>query len=180
MKKFFLLCLMGLGILFPQVSTGQTLVIKGQVVDAKTNETLPGVTVVIKGTNQGVSSDGAGMYSIKAAPGQVLNFSFVGYRLNEVTIGKATQINVRMEADFQMIKEVVVTALGIKEEKKNLGVAVTEVKGNEILRSQRTNFVDALQGRVAGLSVNQSSGLPGASSSVVIRGISSLSGSNEP
>jgi TonB-linked SusC/RagA family outer membrane protein len=180
MKKFFLLCLMGIGILFPQVSTGQTLVIKGQVVDAKTNETLPGVTVVIKGTNQGVSSDGAGMYSIKAAPGQVLNFTFVGYRLNEVTIGKATQINVRMEADFQMIKEVVVTALGIKEEKKNLGVAVTEVKGNEILRSQRTNFVDALQGRVAGLSVNQSSGLPGASSSVVIRGISSLSGSNEP
>lgn len=180
MKTILLLCLMGIGILFPQVSVAQTPVIKGQVVDAKTNESLPGVTVVIKGTNQGVTSDGSGMYSIKAAPGQVLSFSFVGYRVNEVTVGKSTQINIRMETDFQALNEVVVTALGIKEEKKNLGVAVTEVKGNEILRSQRTNFVDALQGRVAGLTVNQSSGLPGASSSVVIRGISSLSGSNEP
>ena len=85
-----------------------------------------------------------------------------------------------METDAKMLKEVVITALGIKEEKKNLGIAITEVKGAEIIQSRRTNFVDALQGRVAGLTVNQSSGLPGASSSVVIRGISSLSGSNEP
>jgi len=174
------MCLMGIGILFPYVSTAQTPVIKGQVVDAKTSEPLPGVTIAIKGTNQGVTTDGSGMYSIKAAPNQVLSFSFVGYQVNEVTVGKTNQINIRLETNFQALNEVVVTALGIKEEKKNLGVAVTEVKGNEILRSQRTNFVDALQGRVAGLQVNQSSGLPGASSTVVIRGISSLSGSNEP
>ncbi len=180
MKTILLLCLMGIGIMFPHVSTAQTPVIKGQVVDAKTNESLPGVTVVIKGTNQGAATDGSGMYSIKAAAGQVLVFTFVGYRPNEVTVGKSAQLNIRMETDFQSVKEVVVTALGIKEDKKNLGVTVTEVKGNEILRSQRTNFVDALQGRVAGLQVNQSSGLPGASSTVVIRGISSLSGSNEP
>ena len=180
MKTILLLCLMGIGIMFPHVSTAQTPVIKGQVIDAKTNESLPGVTVVIKGTNQGSATDGSGMYSIKANPGQVLVFTFVGYRPNEVTVGKSTQLNIRMETDFQALKEVVVTALGIKEDKKNLGVTVTEVKGNEILRSQRTNFVDALQGRVAGLQVNQSSGLPGASSTVVIRGISSLSGSNEP
>ena len=174
------MCLLGIGILFPYVSTAQTPVIKGQVVDAKTSEPLPGVTIAIKGTNQGVITDGSGMYSIKAAPNQVLSFSFVGYQVNEVTIGKTNQINIRLETNFQTLNEVVVTALGIKEEKKNLGVAVTEVKGNEILRSQRSNFVDALQGRVAGLQVNQSSGLPGASSTVIIRGISSLSGSNEP
>jgi len=180
MKATLLLCLMGIGIMCTHVSLAQTTVIKGQVVDAKTNESLPGVTVFVKSTNQGVTSDISGMYSIRTTPGKVLVFTCVGYRPNEVTVGKTTQLNIRMEPDPRMLKEVVITALGIKEEKKNLGIAVTEVKGAEIIQSRRTNFVDALQGRVAGLSVNQSSGLPGASSSVVIRGISSLSGSNEP
>jgi TonB-linked SusC/RagA family outer membrane protein len=180
MKITLLLCLMVIGIMLPHVTLAQTTVIKGQVVDAKTNESLPGVTVVVKGTNQAVSSDVSGMYTIRTAPGKVLVFSCIGYQKNEVTVGNTTQINIRMETDYKMLNEVVITALGIKEERKTLGIAVTEVKGNEIIQSRRTNFVDALQGRVPGLTVNQSSGLPGASSSVVIRGISSLSGSNEP
>jgi TonB-linked SusC/RagA family outer membrane protein len=150
------------------------------VVDASTNETLPGINVVIKGTTQGTITDMSGVYEVKVAPGQVLVFSSIGYQSKEVAVGNSILINVRLEADVQNIKEVVVTALGMKAEKKNLGVAVTDVKGSEIAQTQRTNFIDALQGRVAGMTINQSSGLPGASSQVVIRGISSLSGSNEP
>src|SRR5690606_20263160 len=80
----------------------------------------------------------------------------------------------------QNLHEVVVTALGIKAEKKALGYSVTEVKGATIAQTQRENFVNGLAGRVAGVEVNASSGLPGSSSSIVIRGISSLSGNNQP
>ncbi len=180
MKAILLTCLLGLGMLFSHTSAAQTLAVKGQVVDASTSETIPGATVLVKGTTKGALTDSQGAYSIQVSGGQTLVFSSVGSRTKEVVVDKATVINVRLETDFQQVQEVVVTALGMKEDKKNLGVAVTEVKGAEIAQSQRSNFVDALQGRVAGISVNQSSGLPGASSSVVIRGISSLSGSNEP
>lgn len=180
MKAILLTCLIGLGLLLVQTSAAQTLSVKGQVIDASTNETLPGASVMIKGTSKGTLTDMNGSYTIQANSGQTLVIASIGYRSKEVVIDKNTTINVRLETDFQQVQEVVVTALGMKEDKKNLGVAVTEVKGAEIAQSQRSNFVDALQGRVAGISVNQSSGLPGASSSVVIRGISSLSGSNEP
>lgn len=180
MKAILLMCLIGLGVMLVQTSSAQTLAIKGQVVDASNNESIPGTTVLIKGTTKGTITDGSGGYTIQVASGQSLIFTSIGYRSREILVDKATTINVKLETDFQQVQEVVVTALGMKEDKRNLGVAVTEVKGTEIAQSQRSNFVDALQGRVAGISVNQSSGLPGASSSVVIRGISSLSGSNEP
>jgi TonB-linked SusC/RagA family outer membrane protein len=163
-----------------QSTIAQPKTVTGFVKDASTNEALPGVNVVVKTTTSGTSTGVDGSYSIKVVPGQFLVFSSIGYTPKEVIVGSVNQIDVQLSPDVQGLGEVIVTALGIKAEKKNLGIAVTEVKGAEVMQSQRTNFVDALQGRVAGITVNQSSGLPGASSSVVIRGISSLSGSNEP
>ncbi len=174
------MCFMGIGILFPYVSTAQSPVIKGQVVDAKTNETLPGVTVAIKGTTQGTTSDAEGMYNIKASAGQVLVFSFVGYRVKEVTIGKVTQINVKMETDLQEVKEVVITALGIKKEKKSLGYSVQDIKGEEMIKVKQPNLINSLNAKVAGLNITQQGGAPGSSASIIIRGGTSLTGDNQP
>src|SRR5690606_31034664 len=87
---------------------------------------------------------------------------------------------VTLKEDLEGLDEVVVTALGIKQEKKALGYAVTEIKGSTLAETQRENFINGLAGRVAGVEVNSTSGLPGSSSSIVIRGISSLSGNNQP
>lgn len=171
---------MVLGLLASSSLYAQPKTVTGYVTDASTNETLPGVNVVIKNTTIGVATDSKGHYSIAVSAGQVLVFSSIGYTAQEVTVGASNNIDIKLASDVQAIGEIVVTALGIKEEKKNLGFAVTEIKGGQIAQAQRTNFVDALQGRVAGLVINQTSGLPGASSQVNIRGITSLSGSNQP
>jgi TonB-linked SusC/RagA family outer membrane protein len=182
MRKILLLSLTAV-MLFSlfQTASAQTKTITGFVIDASTNEGLAGVNVVVKNTTIGTITRADGAYTLNnVSPGQVLMFTFIGYVSKEVTVGTPSRIDVTLAPDITAIGEVVVTALGIKEERKNLGVAVTEVKGAEVIQTQRLNFVDALQGRVAGITINQSSGLPGASSQVVIRGISSLSQSNEP
>jgi TonB-linked SusC/RagA family outer membrane protein len=180
MRKILLMCFAVAGLLLSQAMQAQPKTVTGTVVDANTSEPLAGVNVIVKGTTRGISTDGNGRFSINASQGEILVFTSIGYLTKEVTVGPENQYSVQMSPDVQALEEVVVTALGIREERKNLGIAVTEVKGAEVIQTQRINFVDALQGRVAGITINQSSGLPGASSQVVIRGISSLSGSNEP
>ena len=181
MKTILFLCLMGIGILFPQVSIAQAPVIKGQVVDAKTNEPLPGVAIVVKGTTQGVFSDASGMYSVAAKPGQVLIFSFIGFKVQEVTVGTSNKLNVKLEPTIIMLDEtVIVGEFGIKRAARAVGAATQTVKGADIAESGRENFVNALQGRVSGLQITSSGGTPGTSSSILIRGATSISGSNQP
>jgi TonB-linked SusC/RagA family outer membrane protein len=180
MRTILLTCLTALGLLLSASVMAQSKTVTGTVTDADTKETLPGVNVVVKGTTIGVMTDVKGAYSIKVSEGQVLQFSSIGYIAQEITVGSGNLIDVALATNIQTLNEVVVTALGIKEERKNIGFAITELKGGEIAQAQRTNFVDALQGRVAGVVINQSSGLPGSSSQVTIRGITSLSGSNQP
>lgn len=164
-----------------QPAAAQTKTVTGFVIDASTNEGLAGVNVVLKNTSIGVITRADGSFTLSnVTQGQVLVFTFIGYLPKEITVAESNRIEVNLSPDMLSVGEVIVTALGIKEERKNLGTAVTEVKGSDVIQTQRINFVDALQGRVAGMTINQSSGLPGASSQVVIRGISSLSQSNEP
>ncbi|HNY15049.1 MAG TPA: carboxypeptidase-like regulatory domain-containing protein, partial [Bacteroidales bacterium] len=182
MRKILFMCLTAamLVMLF-QPAAAQTKTVTGFVIDVSTNEGLAGVNVVAKGTSIGAITRADGSFTLNnVSQGQVLVFTFIGYLAKEITVGEANRLEVNLSPDILSVGEVVVTALGIKEERKNLGTAVTEVKGNDVIQTQRINFVDALQGRVAGMTINQSSGLPGASSQVVIRGISSLSQSNEP
>jgi TonB-linked SusC/RagA family outer membrane protein len=139
---------------------------------------LPGVNIIIDGTSTGVQTDFDGNYTIQAQQGDVLVFSFVGMETARYTVGQNDTINVTMGADAAQLDEVVVTALGIRREKKSLGYATQEVDGSEVSDVPTTNFMNSLSGKVSGLKV-QSTGTMGGSSDIVIRGNSSLTGNNQ-
>ncbi len=169
-----------LGVILISVQAfAQQKTITGKVTDDE-GLPLPGVSVSIKGTTSGTSSKGDGTYSIRATAGQVLQFRFIGTLPQERTIGAENVINVQLRMDATSLNEVVITALGQTTTQRSLGTAQQSVKGADIAQTQRENFINALQGRIAGVEVNSSSGVPGASSSITIRGISSISGSNQP
>jgi TonB-linked SusC/RagA family outer membrane protein len=152
--------------------------ISGTVTD-ENGVPLPGATVLVQGTSNGVSTDFDGNYSISASQGDTLVFSFVGYSSQSVVVGSSSTVNVSLEPD-NALEEVVVTALGVQRNTKALGYSVTNVEGDEISANPSTNAINALQGKVAG--VNITGGAMGAkgSSRVVIRGSSSLTGNNQP
>ncbi|HAQ19772.1 MAG TPA: SusC/RagA family TonB-linked outer membrane protein, partial [Prolixibacteraceae bacterium] len=175
------MCLIGLGFMLTQTASAQTLTVKGQVVDAKSNEAIIGATVSIKGTTKASIADASGEYAIQANIGQVLVFTSIGYYLQEVTVGTSTVINVRLEpSDVMLESTVIVGEFGIKRPARAVGAATQTVKGSDIAESGRENFVNALQGRVSGLQISNSGGTPGSSSSIIIRGATSISGNNQP
>ena len=140
---------------------------------------LPGVSIIIKGTTTGAETDFDGKYSIKANTGDVLVFSFVGMTTQEKTVGDAAVINVVLVAD-NVLDEVVVTALGIQRQARALGYGTDVVKGDDLIKARESNIVNALQGKVTGVQITNSSGNLGGSSKIIIRGVSSLSGRNNP
>lgn len=163
-----------------QVVLAQTT-ITGTVTSSEDGKGIPGATVVVKGTTVGLTTDMNGKYSINVpASGKILQFSFVGMKTKEVTIGTQTTINVVLDPDVLDIEGVVVTALGISRESKALGYAVQSVESDAIVRSGSNNAVNALSGKVAGVSITSSSGAAGASSFVTIRGTASITGNNQP
>ncbi len=145
--------------------------VSGKVTDTS-GSPLPGVSVIIKGTNQGIVTDGNGNYSLlNVSENAVLVFSFVGMKVQEITVAGKTQINVKMEEETLGINEVVVTALGISREKKVLGYAVQEVKGELVEKSKELDINNSLNGRVAGVFVSQGRANVGNSNArIVIRG----------
>jgi TonB-linked SusC/RagA family outer membrane protein len=141
---------------------------------------LPGVSVIIKGTQNGTNTNDQGKYSVRVAPGQVLQFRRIGTNPAERTVGAANTIDVILHSVAANLSAVVVTALGRQVAARSLGTSEQVVNGNAIAESQRPDFVNALQGRVAGVTVTSTSGTPGASTSITIRGVSSISSSNQP
>jgi TonB-linked SusC/RagA family outer membrane protein len=159
---------------------GQARQLAGTVTSAADKQPIPSVTVIVKGTQNGTTTGGNGRFtlSVKEAGG-VLVFSSVGFRKIEVPITAANNYDVTMEVDVTNIDEVVVTALGIRREKKALGYAVQDV-GNETINAVKpTNVVSALSGKIAGVQVTNSTGAVGSSARIVIRGNHSF-GNNEP
>ncbi|MCB9232645.1 MAG: SusC/RagA family TonB-linked outer membrane protein [Bacteroidia bacterium] len=141
---------------------------------------LPGVTVVEKGTSNGAFTNDQGNYRITVSENATtLEFRFVGMKTIEAEIS-GTTVNIEMAEDELLLDEVVVTALGIKQEKKQLGYAVQSVGGDALTKSGEVNAISGLAGKVAGVQVISSSGSPGGSSFIRIRGSSSLTGSNQP
>ena len=140
---------------------------------------LPGATVLVEGTSNGVSTDFDGNYSISASSGDTLVFSFVGYSNQSVVVGSSATVNVSLQPD-NALSEVVVTALGVKRNVKAVGYSITQVGGEELSDNKTTNAINALQGKVAGVMVTGSSMGAKGSSRVVIRGTSSLTGNNQP
>jgi TonB-linked SusC/RagA family outer membrane protein len=178
MKTRLVMMLMGTFLVAAQALAQQTPV-TGKVTDEQ-GTPLPAVSVVIKGTTIGTSTNDAGVYSIRATPGQVLQFRRIGALPVERTVGADATMNVQLQRAVTSLNAVVVTALGETAAKRSLGTAQQSVTGAAIAETQRENFVNALQGRVAGVQVASTSGVPGASSSITIRGVSSISGSNQP
>ena len=155
--------------------------VTGRITDSNDGQPLPIVSVTVKGANVGVVSGSDGSYSIELPAGaNVLVFSLVGYASVEETTGARTVINVAMVEDVSELKEVVVTALGISREKKALGYAVQELKSDLLSQAASTNIGSALQGKVSGMEIIPSSGMPGASTKITIRGSRSFTGDNTP
>ena len=153
--------------------------IKGKVTASESNLPLEGVTVGVKGTSQAVETDKDGNYSISATTGAVLTFSYVGNKPAEVTVGNQTVINIKLHPSSEQLNEVVVTALGVKREKRSLGYSVTTVAGSTLTEARETNFVNGLVGKIAGVNVSNVATGPGGSANVVIRGVSDITGSNQ-
>ena len=179
MKKiaFFLSIMFFMGNLFVNA---QTKNITGTVTSAEDDQSIPGVSVSVKGTTLGTITNIDGEFELTVPDdAQTLVFSFVGMKNFEVEIGSQSTFNVKMETDVFGIDEVVVTALGISREKKSLGYAAQDVKGQDLVEAASPDVTSALTGKVAGVQITQSGGQVGASSRIVIRGNSSF-GNNQP
>ena len=157
----------------------QEMTITGTVTSASDEAALPGVSVVLQGTQQGTQTDFDGNYTIEANKGDVLLFSFVGMASQAITIGDSSQINVVLLDDSESLDEVIVTALGMKKEKKALTYSAQEVKGDELTRVKQTSAINSLSGKSAGITITKSSSGVGGASKVVLRGNSSTT-NNDP
>ncbi|MHA8051215.1 SusC/RagA family TonB-linked outer membrane protein [Aquirufa sp. ROCK-SH2] len=156
----------------------QSRLVTGKVTTAEDGSALPGVGVSIKGTSKGVATSADGTFKINASDATVLQFSFVGYQTQSVTVGKQNTINVVLAPLASELNEVVVTALGLTRTKNSLPYAAQQVKGDELTRVRNGNAFSALSGKVAGLSIIQGNSI-GGSTNVVIRGNKSLTGNNQ-
>jgi TonB-linked SusC/RagA family outer membrane protein len=154
--------------------------ISGKVVSSSDNTPLPGVSIVIKGTSKGTATDADGTFKVSAPKGATLIFTSLGFQRKEVNLGNQTQITVELTEDQNLLDDVVVVALGTKEEKRSLGYNVQEVKGQAIVDAQRDNFMLGLQGRVAGLQMTPTSGQAGGSAVIQLRGAGSIGNNNQP
>lgn len=176
MKHFLLsvfLLMFGVAVMAQKVS------IKGRVVDAD-GLALIGVNVVDKQSGTGTVTDIEGAFALEAEAQTTLKFSFIGYKTQEVAVKGQNRIDVVLEEDARQVDEVVVTALGLKRENRALGYSVQQQGGNDLTEARDANIVNSLSGKVAGVNITQSANGPGGSSRIVIRGESSLSGTNQP
>ncbi|MBN2215110.1 MAG: SusC/RagA family TonB-linked outer membrane protein [Bacteroidales bacterium] len=155
--------------------------VSGVVISAEDSLSIPGVAVFIKGTETGTITDMNGFYSlIVPSDTNILVYSFIGMESQEIPVYGKRIINVVLSPQAFQLKEIVVTALGIRRDSKALGYSATSVSSQEITRSRDRSILNSLQGKVAGVDISSSSGAPGASTRILLRGISSLSGSNQP
>ena len=161
-----------------QLTFAQEKTISGTVSD-DSGLPLPGATVLVKGTSSGTSTDFDGKYSIKTNQGATLVFSFVGYSTQEITVGTSNSINVTMQDGSESLEEVVITAQGIKREKKALGYSVTEVKAEQLEQRSEGDVARILNGKSAGVQIIQQNGLSGSGTNIIIRGQTSFSSSNQ-
>lgn len=156
----------------------QNMTVSGKVTSFGDEEPLIGVNVTVMGSLNGTITDFEGMYSLENVnPSATLEFSYVGYENKRISVNAQSVINVSLSAGT-VLNEAVITALGISKDKKVLGYGSQKIGADDLMQSSQPNVVNALQGKVAGVTINSSSGAPGAGASINIRGINSLSGGN--
>ena len=178
LKKGILLLLLLLGF---SVSSFAQKTITGTVTDSK-GEPVVAVSVFVQGTKIGTYTDGKGTYTLKNVPDKaVLLFSSIGYVTQTISVGDRSVINVIIAEEATLLEEAVVTAeFGLKRVARSIGSSVQNIRAEEITESGRDNFITALQGRVSGMSVTNTTGAPGSSTTVVLRNFTSISGNNQP
>jgi TonB-linked SusC/RagA family outer membrane protein len=161
------------------VSAQEKQAVSGTIRDAE-GSPLPGITIVEKGTKNGALTDAAGAFRLQVNPKAVLVVSGIGFISQEIAVNGNTALNVSLAVDNKNLGEVVVTALGIKREKKSLGYALQEVSGEQLVAARESNLANAFTGKVAGLQVLRSSNGPAGSTKINLRGNNSLTGINQP
>jgi len=163
------------------VSVAQTRIITGTVTAADDGLPLPGVSIVIKGTTQGTMSGVDGQYKLPGITSRkVITYSFIGFSPVEVSVTDQQVINISLTPEARRLQEFVVTALGVKREKREIGYSSEKLNTNEITRSSTPNVIGAIAGRSAGVLVSQGDGVEGGSTRIVIRGNNNLAKNNQP
>lgn len=179
MRKILLLFLVFYGLVLSAGAQQKT--ITGTVTSSADGQPVIGCTVQLKGTTTGITTDMNGRFSLTVPQNAAtIVFSYIGMKKQEVEINSHSVIDVKLEPDILGLDEVVVTAFGISREKKALGYAVQDIKNDVIERTGNTDLSGAMQGKLAGIDIKPSSGMPGASSQITIRGARSFTGNNNP
>ncbi|HAF76947.1 MAG TPA: SusC/RagA family TonB-linked outer membrane protein [Maribacter sp.] len=160
------------------ISFAQQKTVSGTVTD-QGGLPLPGVNIVVEGTTTGTQTDFDGNYSIMASQGETLLFTYIGQKAVRKSVGAGSTVNVQMEEDAQALEEVVVTAQGIKREKKALGFAVSSVDEEDLESRSEGDVARVLSGKASGVQITAAGGMSGSATNVVVRGLSSFSGSNQ-
>ncbi|HMU45889.1 MAG TPA: SusC/RagA family TonB-linked outer membrane protein [Chitinophagaceae bacterium] len=167
-------------IVLPPPVKAQERTISGTILSEDSKTPLAGVTIRVKGTRRIVQTDANGKFSISVNQGETLQITYVGYETQEVKVGSGDTLGISLKQTDNTMGEVVVTAMDIKRSPRSLGYSTQGVDGKDIADSRRENFINSLQGRVAGLTITPSTGQAGASSTIVLRGFNSLTGNNQP
>lgn len=177
MLQYWMVLLFGVFMIQSGFAQNQSQSVSGNVLSAEDNMGVPGATVLVQGTKTSTATDFDGNYKIEAKAGDVLVFSFMGFKTQRVTVGTQKVINISLQTEAADLKEVVV--IGYGSQKKTLVTsAVTQVSGENLAKTNTTNALQALQGQAAGLQVTSTSGQPGEGLNVVIRGVGSTGGSS--
>ena len=181
MKKTLLLFIWTIAVLSPPLLLAQERSISGRVTSADDGAPIPGVNIIIKGTTIGTVTDIDGNYKLSILQeGAVLVFTYIGMTPQEIEVGAQLVINIAMKQDVTQLTEIVVTAVGIQREARALGYSVENITGDKLKVGSEPDPLRELQGKVPGVNIQGSSGAPGSSTRITIRGNSSLLGNNEP
>ena len=183
MRKFastLKLAALMLSFLFSYSSFAQDKSVSGTVLSDDDGSPLVGVSITNTTTKKRTQTNEAGYFTIAASKGEVLTLTYVGYVTKEITVGDSKVLSTRMVNNDKELDNVVVTGYGIKKNVREMASQTPTVKGEEIAATRRDNFLNSLAGRVPGLSVTSTSGAPGASAQIILRGATSIGGNNQP
>jgi hypothetical protein len=170
MRRFLCFAFLVIGLLFSCFSSfAQERSVSGRVT-GEDGKGLQGVTVTVKNADRRTTTDASGSFTIIAKPGDVLQFTMVGRKPTEITLQNQTNLELELSTRSDVMTEVVVTAMDIRRNPKELGYSTQSVKGAEIAETQRENFINSLQGRISGATITPTSGIAGSSSQIVLRG----------
>lgn len=168
-----------MSLLFCLPLLAQDASVTGRVTSSDDGSALPGVSVVVKGTTRGTTTDANGSYRINAGPNTTLTFSFVGFKSQDIAVGNRTAVNVVLAADASTLNEVVVTGFGIQRTEREIGTSIAKINNAQITQAAPVNVANGLTGKVSGLQVNQTNNGVGASPRLVLRGNRSFLGNNQ-